>query len=217
MMRLLREVDSAESDLKPAIPDGWNVGTLGNHGILLACDGFSIKFDIDQLNRFFDFIEDGKVGDIRDHDGNVVNVNPVNDGVILTRKNDAIFPNGVFVDLPALKHLGVELNTEVVGQNPSVEPDYSAETEAYPEQTYPEDGEQGADNNVTIKDTKKEVTEKLKGDDESGEHDHKIKPRTKKKFKVTSVFRTERKPESVKKTIVRILRSKKLVQKERHN
>lgn len=191
-MRLLREVDSGGLD--PAIPDGWSVGTLGNQGILLSCDGFSIKFDIDQLNKFFDLIEDGRTGDIKDHDGNAVNVNPVHNGVILTRKNDETFKNGLFVDLDTLKHLGVELSTEVVGQNPSVDPDYSAETEAYPEQTYPDDSSQGKDNNVTIK--------------KVSEAQSKVK-----KFKVTSIFRTEKKPP--KKKIVRILRSKKIVVKDR--
>ena len=106
-MSLLREIN--EQLPGPAVPeDGWNVGHLANHGILLSCDGFSMKLDIDQLNILFDLAEDGEAGEVRDHQGKVVFVEPAGDGIILTRDDDEVYPTGVKVDLKTLKEIGIE-------------------------------------------------------------------------------------------------------------
>jgi hypothetical protein len=107
MIELLRFFEGAET---PSKITSWSVGHLGPYGMLLACDGFSIKFDVDQLNLFFDYLEDGKSGEIRDHDGHVVLVEPTNSSVILTRNGDKLFPAGIEVDEKTLKLLGVELH-----------------------------------------------------------------------------------------------------------
>lgn len=110
-MSLLREVN--EQLPGPAVPEGgWNVGHLANHGILLSCDGFSMKLDLDELNALFDLVEDGDAGEVRDHQGTVVYVEPVDDGLILTRDNDDVYPTGVKLDLVALKTLGIEIDDQ---------------------------------------------------------------------------------------------------------
>lgn len=112
-MKLLREVNEVvapEDDIVvgPYVPDGWSVGLLANHGILLACDGFSVKFDGDNLDKFFDIVEDGQPGEVKDHDGKVVLVEPSDDGIVLARHGDKVYPEGVLIGLAELKHLGIE-------------------------------------------------------------------------------------------------------------
>ena len=106
-MRLLREV--TENVPQPVLPeDGWNVGHLAHHGILLSCDGFVAKLDLDQLNILFDYAEDGSGGEIRDHDGNVVYVEVNNDNIVLSRDGDKAYPNGVILDMDTLNEMGIE-------------------------------------------------------------------------------------------------------------
>lgn len=112
-MKLLREVNEVVSpeedvDVGPHVPDGWSVGLLANHGMLLTCDGFSVKFDGVNLDKFFDIVEDGQPGEVKDHDGKVVLVEPSDDGIVLARHGDKIYPQGVLIGLDELKHLGIE-------------------------------------------------------------------------------------------------------------
>lgn len=118
-MSLLREVndevegippvDDVESpEVGPASPDGWSVGHLAQHGMILSCDGFQLKLDIDQLNKFFDIAEDGTPGEIKDQNSKIVLVEPTEDSIVLTRTGDDVYPNGVTLDLDTLKEMGVE-------------------------------------------------------------------------------------------------------------
>lgn len=117
-MKLLREVTAKKpveepSSTGPAAPvDGWNVGHLANHGVLLSCDGFSMKLDLDQLNVLFDLVEDGESGEVRDHRGDAVYVEVLDDGLVLSRQGDKTYPQGVIVDLKTLKELGIEQHEE---------------------------------------------------------------------------------------------------------
>jgi hypothetical protein len=109
-MRLLREIVSRRLEKidEPAVPeDGWNVGLLGPHGVILSTDGFVVKLDGDQLNAFFDLVEDGEDGEILDHAGNVIYVE-VGDEIVLSRAHDKVYPDGVVLDEKTLKELGVE-------------------------------------------------------------------------------------------------------------
>ncbi len=106
-MRLLRE--PTQQATQPASPEGgWNVGHLAHHGILLSCDGFSMKLDLDQLNILFDYAEDGIGGEIRDHNGKVIFVEVNDDCIILSRDDDETYPNGVVLDLDTLEKIGIE-------------------------------------------------------------------------------------------------------------
>ncbi|MBT9137512.1 MAG: hypothetical protein DDT31_00043 [Syntrophomonadaceae bacterium] len=106
-MRLLRE--ATQQATQPASPEGgWNVGHLAHHGILLSCDGFSMKLDLDQLNILFDYAEDGIGGEIRDHNGKVIFVEVNDDCIILSRDDDETYPNGVVLDLDTLEKIGIE-------------------------------------------------------------------------------------------------------------
>ncbi len=117
-MKLIREVTNAEapeedvevaSGTEPSVPeDGWNVGHLANHGILLSCEGFSMKLDIDQLNILFDLAEDGESGEVKDHKGDAVYVEVLDDKIVLSRQDDKTYPHGVVVDLKTLKEMGIE-------------------------------------------------------------------------------------------------------------
>lgn len=119
-MRLLREV----SEGAPVIPEGgWNVGHLANLGVLLSCDGFSIRLDLDNLNKLFDYAEDDTVGTVRDHSGKTLDVRPYEDGIILTPHDDPAFPNGIVLDLDALEEMGIEAYEEVQADEPDSEYD----------------------------------------------------------------------------------------------
>lgn len=113
-MKLLREVTAAEKPAEapsagPVAPEGgWNVGHLANHGVLLSCDGFSMKLDLDQLNALFDLAEDGESGEVKDHAGSTVFVEVLDRGIVLSREGDKAYPRGVVVDLKTLKELGIE-------------------------------------------------------------------------------------------------------------
>lgn len=112
-MNLLKEISAADSSVRaesaPAVPeDGWNVGHLGNQGVLLSCDGFVLKLDVDQLNAFFDIVEEGGDGEIVDHNGKSVYVEVGDEQIVLSRANDPVFPNGIVLDEKTLKELGVE-------------------------------------------------------------------------------------------------------------
>jgi hypothetical protein len=120
-MRLIREV--TEEIPQPVVPeDGWNVGHLAHHGILLTCDGFSMKLDIDQLNILFDLAEDGASGEVRDHDDNAVYVEVSDSGIILSRDGDKSYPQGIMLDLKTLKEMGIEQH-----DGPEDNPDTDAE------------------------------------------------------------------------------------------
>ena len=104
-MRLLREVTEGQ----PTAPHGgWNVGHLANLGIMLSCDDFSIRLDLDNLNRLFDYAEDDEVGEVKDHSGEIVMVSPYEDGIVLTPIDNAQFPNGLILDLGTLEEMGIE-------------------------------------------------------------------------------------------------------------
>ena len=103
-MTLLLEV----SEDVPYVPDGWNVGHLANLGLILSCSGFSARLDAYNLNLMFDLIEYEQTGEIRDHDGRILEVKPSDDGVILTPRENDDFPNGILIDLTTLREIGVE-------------------------------------------------------------------------------------------------------------
>lgn len=92
----------------PVTPDGWSLGHLANHGVILACDGFQLKMDAVQLDKFFDIAESGDIGEIKDQDGTIISVEPNSDSIILTRTNDKTYPLGVVLDLETLKDMGIE-------------------------------------------------------------------------------------------------------------
>lgn len=100
--------DLDKPDVGPTEPDGWSVGHLANHGIILSCDGFQLKLDIDELNKLFDIAEDGEPGEVRDENGNIVLVEPTENSIVLTRVNDEIYPSGVVLNLKTLKDMGIE-------------------------------------------------------------------------------------------------------------
>ena len=103
-MKLLLEV----TEDGPYIPDGWNVGHLANLGLLLSCSGFKTRLDSYNLSLLFDFIEAGFEGEIRDHDGRIIEVIPQDEGVVLKVRDDEDFPNGLLLDLDTLKEMGIE-------------------------------------------------------------------------------------------------------------
>lgn len=126
-MSLLKEVTADEKDVEvkdapkageveldvdnkvgPTEPDGWSVGSLASHGLILSCDGFQLRLDLDQLNKFFDIAEDGTPGEVRDQNGHVVLVEPTDNSIVLTRVNDTVYPAGVVLDLATLKEMGIE-------------------------------------------------------------------------------------------------------------
>lgn len=137
-MKLLREV-TAEKPEKvdgPVVPeDGWNVGLLGPHGVILSTDGFVVKLDGDQLNAFFDLVEDGGEGEVLDHAGNVVYVE-VGDDIVLSRAHDRVYPDGVVIDEKTLKELGVERD--------------NAPSPADDDEEQPEEEDEEADDDDTI-------------------------------------------------------------------
>lgn len=148
-MKLIREVSSkvepAEEPVskegQPATPEGgWNIGHLANHGILLSCDGFSMKLDLDQLNALFDLAEDGESGEVKDHAGDVVFVEVMDDHIILSREGDEAYPQGVLLDLNVLKELGIEQHTN----------DQADAAEQEDEGGQPEDEDETEDSDDTI-------------------------------------------------------------------
>lgn len=110
-MRLIREV--TEGVPQPvACEDGWNVGHLAHRGILLSCDGFSMRLDLEQLNLLFDYAEDGADGEIRDHDDRVVYVEVLDSTIVLSREGDSTYPSGIILDAETLKEMGIEAHSE---------------------------------------------------------------------------------------------------------
>lgn len=102
-MNLLREL----IEFEPIVPTGWNVGQLANFGLLLSTRGFSIRFSIDELNKFFDVVESGEIETITVN-GQQLTVEPRDDGINLIPVGNERFPNGLILDLETLKELGVE-------------------------------------------------------------------------------------------------------------
>ena len=110
-MRLLLEVN----DVSPAVPaDGWDVGHLANLGILLSCDGFSARFDEYNLNLMFDAAEALEPGEVRDHEGRIIDVVPQDDGIVIKVRDDLEYPYGLLIDLGTLKEMGIEQYEEEV-------------------------------------------------------------------------------------------------------
>jgi len=104
-MRLLREV----TEIKSITPEGgWNVGHLANLGILLSCDGFSLRLDLRNLNLLFDFAEEGEYGELRDHEGQIIEIQPNDDGIIIVPRDEPGFAAGLVLDLGTLKEMGIE-------------------------------------------------------------------------------------------------------------
>lgn len=116
-MNLLREIANVDIEKEkvpqPAVPkDGWSIGHLSHHGLILSCDGFTLKLDAAELQKFFDIAESGETGEIHDQNGDLVLVEPTEDSIILTRTGDLVYPSGVTLDLKTLKELGIERDDE---------------------------------------------------------------------------------------------------------
>lgn len=117
-MNLLKEVSDdvdgvdpekeSPAEIGPTTPDGWSIGHLGSHGMILSCDGFQLKLDMNQLHKFFDIAESGSPGEIKDQNGKLILIEPTSDSIVMTRTGDQVYPNGVVLDLKTLKELGVE-------------------------------------------------------------------------------------------------------------
>lgn len=107
---LLKELAALSSSSAggPFTPPAWNIGKLANHGIILSCDGFQLRLSDNQLDAFYDLVEAGEDGEIKDSQGDSVLVEPTDDSVVLTRSNDPVYPSGVVLDLKTLKELGIE-------------------------------------------------------------------------------------------------------------
>jgi hypothetical protein len=137
-MKLIREVSKEVAPAEelvskegaPVSPEeGWNIGHLANHGILLSCDGFSIKLDLDQLNALFDLAEDGESGEVLDHAGKAVYVEVLDDQIVLSRDDDEAYPQGVILDLDVLKELGIEKHESTEEPAADEQPEDEDETE----------------------------------------------------------------------------------------
>lgn len=116
-MPLLQEVVSGLDS--PTIPNGgWDVGHLANLGVLLSCEGFNVRFDLQNLNLLFDFAEDGEIGELRDHEGRIIEVIPdARSGIVLKVRDDLEFPYGIVLDLGTLKEIGIEAYEEDDGES----------------------------------------------------------------------------------------------------
>ena len=181
-MSLLREIN--ENIPGPATAEGgWNVGHLGNHGILLSCDGFSMKLDLDQLNALFDLAEDGEAGEVRDHQGKVVFVEPASNGIVLTRDDDETYPTGILVDLDTLKEIGIEK--------------HEAEEQPSDEAEQPDEGDEEAEDDDTIEsDAESEEDGELKEGVKRAFR--RVGKKIKRGFRVTSGFRKGRVVSNIK-------------------
>jgi len=152
-MRLLREV--TENVAQPVTPEGgWNVGHLAHSGMLLSCDGFSMKLDLDQLNLLFDYAEDGESGEVRDHDGKPVYIEVNDSSIVLSRDGDKTYPTGVVLDLKTLKEMGIEQHEAARDEQPAepaeedeegdtINPEAENEPAAEPEEELEEELEEG--------------------------------------------------------------------------
>jgi hypothetical protein len=112
-MSLIREITLGKVEKEfdstgPVTPDGWSIGSLANHGLILSCDGFQLQLGADQLQLFFDVAESGQPGEVHDQNGDLVLVEPTNDSIVLTRAGDKVYPSGLVLDLKTLKELGIE-------------------------------------------------------------------------------------------------------------
>ena len=136
-MFLLKEIakdeetptEEATPDVGPVSPEGWSVGHLANHGLILSCDGFQLKLGPDDLQKFYDIAEDGEPGEIHDQNGDLVLVEPTNDSIILTRTGDKVYPSGLSIDLDTLKELGIEKGKPEAEDEP-IEGDVTIASEA---------------------------------------------------------------------------------------
>jgi hypothetical protein len=109
-MSLLKEIALQDQEMEvegPSSPGKWSVGHMANHGIILSCDGFVLKLDLQELNKFLDIAEDGESGEIKDHNGKLILVEPTDDSIVLTRNGDETYPSGVVLDLETLEDLGI--------------------------------------------------------------------------------------------------------------
>lgn len=109
-MQLLRLIsEKQELATGPILPKGgWNVGQLAHDGIILSCDGFILKLDADNSEKFYGLIENGEDGEIKDQFNKSVFVEIGEDEIVLTRSGDKAYPNGVILDRETLKKLGIE-------------------------------------------------------------------------------------------------------------
>jgi hypothetical protein len=97
--------------------------------VLLSCDGFSTRLDTNNLDLLFDFAEDGSPGEIRDHDGRIIEVIPdTSSGIVLKVRDDIEFPYGLLLDLEALKEMGIEKYEEDDGEEGAADPENAGGT-----------------------------------------------------------------------------------------
>ncbi len=120
-MKLIKEVAAEKGETLPLKQSEWSVASLAHAGMIISCPGFMLRMDLDQLNDLFDIAEDGDMGTITDHDGEEVDVEVLDDGILLTRDDDKTYPNGVLLDLDTLKKMGIERPEEEVQEGTLVE------------------------------------------------------------------------------------------------
>lgn len=113
-MNLLLEVAKAEASAIAEPAGGWSVGQLAHLGLMLSCKGFRVRFDHHNLNLLFDIVEDDDDGEVRATNGDIIVVEPHENGVILYPP--AGFDDGLLLGLKTLKEMGIEQVEEDDGQ-----------------------------------------------------------------------------------------------------
>lgn len=141
LQEINREVDGTQPVEGPAVPDGWSVGHLANHGIILSCDGFQLKLNLDELNKLFDIAEDGEPGEIRDQNGTIVLVEPTDNTIVLTRTGDETYPSGITLDPHTLAEIGIVAHEEDDEEDESLQDPESEEADAAEGDTIAKDDE----------------------------------------------------------------------------
>ena len=104
----VKPVEGATPDTGPVTPEGWSVGHLADHGLILSCDGFQMTLDANNLQTFYEVAESGEPGEIHDQNGDLVLVEPTTNSIVLTRTGDEVYPNGLTIDMTTLNELGIE-------------------------------------------------------------------------------------------------------------
>lgn len=87
--------------MEPKQVNGWNVAELAG-GLILSADNFTAEFTVHEVDKLITILNTDQEGAIRDNEGNVVKVKPLNDTeIVLTRVNDKVYPHGIILPIDA--------------------------------------------------------------------------------------------------------------------
>jgi hypothetical protein len=104
--------------MEPKKVDGWNVAHLAG-GLLLSATDFMVQLSASEVDKFLIVLNSGKLGKVRDVNGDMINVIPSREHVVLVRAGDKVYPGGIILPVDAFSEFEDDEDPIIEGLRPA--------------------------------------------------------------------------------------------------